>query len=121
MVYNGTNPWFTPGALLAVPSTVKLDLKTVPAKKILYALQNYGGYIVDDTAANRGIMCIEYGVNQQFQQKYGYSFNAGKGTDFYSDLLMVFKELKIVINNNQTSIGGGGEPIQPLAPPICGA
>eukprot|EP01084_Bolivina_argentea_P062227 113772_1 len=30
LVYNGTDPWFTPGALLAVPSTVKLELKTVP-------------------------------------------------------------------------------------------
>eukprot|EP01084_Bolivina_argentea_P149091 260527_1 len=116
------NPYFAMGSLLAVPSDVKItNLTTIPGKKILYALQNYGGYIVDDTVANRGTMCIEYGVGQEFQDKYGYEFNAKKGSAFYNDLLTIFKALQIVINNSASSIGGGGTPIKPLAPPICGA
>eukprot|EP01084_Bolivina_argentea_P149090 260526_1 len=118
------NKYFAMGSLLAVPSHVKItnyNLTTVAGKKILYALQNYGGYVVDDTVANRGTMCIEYGVAQEFQNKYGYSFNAKKGTAFYNDLLTIFKALQIVINNSASSVGGGGTPLKPLAPPICGA
>lgn len=29
--------------------------------------------------------------------------------------------LAIVVNNGPASIGGGGDPLGPLAPPICGA
>eukprot|EP01084_Bolivina_argentea_P025787 47950_1 len=116
--YNGTNSWFMPGALLAVPSDVQLNLTTIPGQKMFWALQNFGGYIVDDTASNRCSMCIEYGVKPEFEEYWGYEFEATEG-NWYEDVVKVFQQLKIVINNNVTTIGGGGEPLQPLAPPIC--
>jgi len=33
--------------------------------------------------------------------------------------LNIFKALYIVANNGPNSIGGGGTPLVPLAPPIC--
>ena len=35
------------------------------------------------------------------------------------DLLNIFQSLQIVTSNSNTSIGGGGNPIQPYAPNIC--
>jgi hypothetical protein len=60
MVYNGTNPYLKPGALLAVPSAVAPSVKTttVPGRKILAALTTYGGYLVDDTADDTGSLCM---------------------------------------------------------------
>ena len=121
--YGGTNPYFQPGSLLAIPSDVKinsLNLTTVPGKKIFYALQNYGGYIVDDAGVvNRGTICVVQGLMEEFESYYGYSYDTYKGDTFYNDLVLVFQQLKIVKNNSPTSIGGGGTPIQPLSPPIC--
>ena len=127
LVYNGTNPYFRPGTLLAIPNNTQTinilqsKLKTPPAKKIMWTLMNYGGYIGDDTAANRGTFCIESGVKQQFESVYNQSFDAKSGTTFYQDLLIIFENLKIVKNSGENSIGGGGATLQPLAPPICNA
>jgi hypothetical protein len=51
---NGTNPYLSWGSLLAVPRNVSsaLNMSTVPGKKILQALTDYGGYLVDATAWN---------------------------------------------------------------------
>mmetsp|Transcript_96404 Transcript_96404/g.118151 ORF Transcript_96404/g.118151 Transcript_96404/m.118151 type:complete len:362 (-) Transcript_96404:1067-2152(-) len=125
LVYNGTNEYFTPGTLLGIPTndTTKniLDnkLKTYPGKKIMWTLMNYGGYIVDDTAVNRGTICVEYGVTDEFEETYNESFNAKKGSTFYDDLLIIFQSLKIIKNNDVNNVGGGGTPIQPISPPIC--
>ena len=77
------------------------------------------GYLVDDTAVNRFTICGESGVREQFQAAYGYDFNAVRGTPFYKDMLLIARALAVVINNSPSSIGGGGVPLQPLAPPIC--
>ena len=88
------------GALLAVPNTVDIGkLTTIPGQKILWALQNHGGYIVDDTASNRLSMCIQLGVPDEFENYWGYSFEANSGP-FHEDLVQVFPELKIVKNYN---------------------
>ena len=121
---DGKNKYLMEGSLLSIPSSIKissLNITTIPGKKIFWTLQNYGGYIVDDTATNRGTLCLENGVEEEFEQKYGYPFESFPGSDFYNDLLQIFQSLKIVINNANTTIGGGGNPLQPLAPPICGA
>ena len=55
--YTGTDPNVQPGSLLAVPPNVAAALHPTlvsePAKRILHALTNYGGYLVDNTAGNR--------------------------------------------------------------------
>ena len=118
--YGGNNPYFQPGTLLAIPSNITLKLETIPAKKIFYALQNFGGYIVDDAGvSNRGTLCVIDGLQDSFEKYYGYPFNATPGQTFYNDLLKIFQSLQIVKNNNAENVGGGGTPIVPLLPPIC--
>jgi hypothetical protein len=60
--YNGTDPLFTPGALLAVPAAaataLNASLATDAARRILFALTNFGGYIADDTAWNSTSICV---------------------------------------------------------------
>jgi len=118
--YGGTNPALTMGALLAIPPQVKkseLKLKTRPAKKLFDALQNYGSYIADDTAWDAYAICVENGVETEFEQAYGYSFGAYSG-DFHDDINRLFQALQIVDNNSSQTVGGGGKPRRSLAPPI---
>ena len=55
--YNGTLPYLKPGALLAIrpqdQAGVAALLSTQPAKLLLDALVDYGGYIVDDTGSQQ--------------------------------------------------------------------
>lgn len=116
--YGGSNPNLAPGSLLAVPSSVAVNTTTVPGKRILDALTGYGGYLVDDTACNRGTLCTEYGFGDVFEAEYGFQFNQTSGA-FKDDMTRIFQALQIVINNAPGNIGGGGDPIRPLAPPFC--
>jgi len=40
------------------------------------------------------------------------------GNPWYRDMIKIFRELHIVTNNGLAHFGGGGKPLQPLAPPI---
>jgi hypothetical protein len=124
--YNGTNPLLTPGALLAIPlanlSAVSATLSTEPGRMLAWTLANYGGYLVDDTYDDRATMCVEYGFEEQFQSAWGFPFDAqqtGPGSAWSQDVFTVFRALYIVANNGPSSIGGGGKPVQPIAPPPC--
>jgi hypothetical protein len=120
--YGGSNPYLSPGSLLAVPAAVagSLNVTTLPGRKILYALSQFGGYLVDDTAANRGTIGTEAGVTAEFATAYGYAFDAVAGSGaFFDDLLAIFSALQIVVNNGPGNVGGGGTPMQPPPPPFC--
>jgi len=116
--YNGTNYLLTPGALLAIPPSTSISLSTVPGKKLAKALMDYGGYIAADTARNTATFNAEFGVSEEFEKEFGFALDAKSGP-WYDDQLKIFQALKIVANNSPTTIGGGGTPRQPLAPPIC--
>ncbi len=114
--YAGTNPSLVMGVLLAIPPSVDeamLKLLTVPGRKLFHALQDYGGYIVDDTAWDSHGLGIEKGVEEEFAVNYGYAFGGYSG-DFHSDVNHLFQALQIVDNNAPSSIGGGGDPRKPL-------
>lgn len=119
--YNGTNPFLAPGSLMVLPvGTVEsLDLSTTPAKRIAYALTNYGAYIVDDTAWDTAAICMEVGADQIFQKYYQLDGVETHSGPWYNDLVKIFQQLHIVTNNGPSSIGGGGTPVVPLSPPIC--
>ena len=120
--YGGNDIYLSPGALLAIPSNMTVKVTTVPGQKLLFTLQNYGGYLCDNTAANRGTVGTEHGVTDEFQVAYGYPFNSnstGPGAAWYADMLAIFQSLHVVINNRNNTVGGGGTPLQPPAPPIC--
>lgn len=126
--YGGTDPLLTPGALLAVPAAaaaaLNASLSTVPARRLLHALANYGGYVVDDTAWNSTSINTEHGVTDEFAAAYGYSFRVtsaavGPAAAWYSDQLALFRALHVVTSNGPASPGGGGAPLQPPPPPFC--
>ena len=120
--YGGKDIYLSPGSLLAVPSNITVNVTTVPGQKLLFTLKNYGGYLCDDTYNNRGTVGTEHGVTDEFEATYGYPFNigpSGPGAAWYSDMLTLFQSLRVVINNSNKTIGGGGTPLQPPAPPLC--
>jgi hypothetical protein len=84
-------------------------------------LQEYGGYIVDDTAWDDFGVATEINpsasVRAEFYATYGYQID-DQGTPFFADLNTIFAALKVVDNNGPDSVGGGGTPLVPLAPPI---
>ena len=125
-LYGGTDPHVAPGALLAVPAAVAASLKmaTQPGAKVLQALRDYGGYIVDDTGAgNSAAICMEAAVNGEMRQHFGYAMTYPHGVSspnpLYSDLLSIFRALHAVVNNGPDTVGGGGVPRMPTKPPIC--
>ena len=130
-LYGGSDPNVAPGALLAVPAEVAKEVKTttVAGGKVLQALVDYGGYIVDDTGGGNSVaICMEADVNSEMRTAYGYAMTYPHGvssspTDpghaLYADLLAIFQALHAVTNNAPESVGGGGVPRVPTKPPIC--
>jgi hypothetical protein len=65
---------------------------------------------------------VEAGVQDEFAAAYGYPMHTsgtGAGAAWYADVMAVFAALSVVDNNGPGSVGGGGVPRQPLAPPFC--
>ena len=121
------NPAMKMGALLAIPSSVNissLGLETEPGRQIAWTLQNYGAYIVDDTWGQAFAFNAENGpdgsLRTQFQADYGTPFEiwSAGSTAWSRDVQRLIVTLSVVDNNSPNSIGGGGTPRQPLAPPI---
>lgn len=118
--YKGQNRNLVMGTLLAIPPRVteaSLGLQTPAARKLFQALQDYGAYVVDDTAWDAHAFVVEKGVLEEFRVTFGYNFSGAGGT-FYDDFMKLFKSLHIVYNNEPNNIGGGGTRRAPLAPPI---
>jgi hypothetical protein len=118
--YDGNLPALRMGSLLALPPNVdiaSLGLTTDAARKLAWTLQNYGAYVVDDTSWNADAIDAQVGVEDEFQQAYGTSMEATSGA-WYQDIMRLFSALAVVDDNGPSSVGGGGAPLQPLAPPI---
>lgn len=112
------------GALLALPAKMNLDslgFETVPARVLAEAFQNYGAYLVDDTAWNVYAIETEWSPEgrfvDDFKKNWGFSFTDGlNNTPWTRDMERIYLNLHVVDNNSLTSIGGGGKPRMPLAP-----
>lgn len=122
--YNGSNKALQMGSLLALkPDFDVSQLVTEAAQILAEAFMNYGAYIVDDTAWDVYALCTEHGpagiMKDEFKQVWGYSFSA-KGTDspWKSDYKIIIENLHVVDNNGPDAIGGGGEPLVPMAEPL---
>jgi hypothetical protein len=126
---NNSNTAMKMGTLLAIPPSVNIStmgLETEPGRQIAWTMQNYGAYIVDDTYGAPGILLnVENGGNgnklAEFQADYGFSFlqRVNAPNAWLRDIQRITAALAAVNNNSPTSIGGGGTPRQPLAPPIA--
>ena len=123
--YNGTDPALRPGSLLAVPPAAAKEilpsLATAVGDKLLAALTDYGGYLDDNTAGSAGAFNVEDGVEDEVAAVYGGQTlrPSGPPDPLYADLLAIYRALHVVANNGPTSVGGGGRPRRPRAPPIC--
>jgi hypothetical protein len=122
------NPAMKMGALLAIPASVtiaSLGLESDPGKQVAWTLQNYGVYIVDSTGGPAYAFSAENGpdgsMRTQFKADYGYDLEQriNNNTAWSRDIQRLMTALYVVNNNTATSIGGGGTPLQPLAPPIA--
>lgn len=116
------------GALLAIPPTTSIasiGLETEPARQLAWTLQNYGAYIVDDTYAPSFAFNVDEGADgsfrEQFKRDYAFDFNQTVASNiaWSRDCQRLHQALHVVDNNGPTSIGGGGTPRQPLAPPLA--
>lgn len=129
---NVNNAYMVMGALLAIPASTNittLGLTTEAGKQLAWTLQNYGGYIVDDTGGSDGYaLDVESGVNgskdTEFNADYGYPMRQGwaGGTlsPWNADIGILFHALSCVTNNTVNTKGGGGTPRVPLAAPLSG-
>jgi hypothetical protein len=122
-IYEGTDPDLVMGSLLAIPpqiSEASLNLQTPAGKKLFHALQDYGGYQVDATGWDCFGIAVERGMEEEFQQAYGYDFLADTQTNLplYEDCMKLVQSLSIVINNTPDNVGGGGTLRASLAPPF---
>jgi hypothetical protein len=118
--YHGSNTALVMGSLLAIKPDVNvssLQLKTSVAKKIFTALQNYGAYISDDSGWDNYDWCMSREVITELQANGIIVY--GTSGDYFDDMQKIIAQLYIIDNNTATSIGGGGTPRKPLAPPIA--
>ncbi|MDP2729826.1 MAG: hypothetical protein Q8O55_05035, partial [Dehalococcoidales bacterium] len=118
------------GSLLAIPATgpytINIDslgLETVPARQLAWTLQNYGAYIVDDAYGPAFYLNTENGADgskqDEFWNDWSLQLDPGSGwrnTPWQRDMQRLVAALYVVNNNSPTNIGGGGAPLQPLAP-----
>lgn len=124
---NVDNAALVMGALLALPASLDLadlGLETEAAQQLAWTLQNYGGYVVDDAYDGAFLLGTEHGPRgdflAQFEADWGFGFHqtSDSGTAWTRDVQRLLPALAVVDNNGPSSIGGGGTPRQPLAPPI---
>ena len=114
------------GALLALPPTIdldKLNFETIPARILAQAFQDYGAYIVDDTAWDVYAIVTEWGpdgrVADEFEKKWGFSMKqSGKDSPWSRDMDKIFLNLHVVVNNSPQAIGGSGDTRVPRAPEL---
>jgi len=76
-------------------------------------LDNYAKYFTEDAAWDTWDIIVERDVEIEFHNTFGFSMNSNQ---WKSELNKLMKSLSIIRNNTIETIGGGGEPMQSLAP-----
>jgi hypothetical protein len=125
--YGGHTPALKMGALLALPANLNLaslGITSGPGMILAQALQDYGAYVSNDT--KRPVFSIDTETGDasminQFQSAWGYPFETAGvgGSPWANDVMTILNNLSVVDNNSAASIGGGGTPLVPLAPPLA--
>ncbi len=121
--YGGTVPELEMGALLALKPDFDIDqLKTEPGKIVARTMQDYGAYVVDDTAWQFYGLAVERSprgnVLRSFERDWKFGWKQRIGHPWEQDLRLIMNSLHVVDNNGPNRIGGGGRPRAPLAPAI---
>lgn len=116
----GRAPALRMGALLALPSSLNLgslSLQTTPGRMIAWTLQNFGGYVANDTASSTYSIVTELGPDgdaaAQFEATWGFPFTSQlNDTPWSRDIATIVAHLAVVNNNAPSYIGGGGAALQ---------
>lgn len=112
------------GSLLAIPATIDLStigLETALGQRLAWTCQNYGGYVTDNTGetADWQIWQINAEVGLSDTLSVGSVATPATNTAYGRDMARIYTRLAVVSNNSQTSIGGGGVPLQPFSRPVA--
>ena len=78
--------------------------------------------VIRDIAVSEGRLAeLRREIDALDEWRGGRGWFAGKPVPaVMADLQSIYPKLKIIDNNSRTSVGGGGTPRQPLAPPFAG-
>jgi hypothetical protein len=120
----GTVGALSMGALLAVPPAFNCSTLGLAGAELCRTLQDYGGYVANDSAQSVFALNTEQGdanTAAQFQSDWGFPLaTAGAtGAGWANDVQTIVRSLAVVDNNGPNNIGGGGTPRQPLAAPLA--
>ena len=124
--FNTSNRALAMGALLAIPpslSETSLGLQSAQGRKIFQVLQNYGAYIVDTSGGtgykpNGGFPINIAAESSVVKNEFNFSGSPSSNQAWFSDMKKMLAAVKVIDNNSPGSIGGGGTPRRPLAPPF---
>src|SRR2546425_3328807 len=134
--YGGTVSELRMGSLLALRPAFNITaLETEPARILAHALQDYGGYTVDNAGWSVYTIATEFSpdgdVINEFAAKWGFPLGvaANANTNWSRDLHAIFGALHVIKNwnasvwstvsaSNGTQGAGSGAPRVPWAPPF---
>jgi len=117
--YAGSNCNLRMGSLLAVPPSVNCNtlVSSTLGRRLCKTFQDYGAYVVDvHPSWNTGCQCP-----RTDWRPLTINGEIGTGEVLYTiddQIITIFQELQVVSNNASGTVGGGGTPRAPLAPPI---
>jgi hypothetical protein len=105
------------GALLALPpraTAERLGVGSATGRKIVAALRDYGGYVVDDSGLDAVNLCVEHGAAADVARRIGHALEADPGLQ--ADMARIVAALAVVDDNGPASVGGHGARRAPWAP-----
>lgn len=107
--YGGTNPALVMGTLLTIPKSVtpeSLGIVTPVGRKLFKALQDYGGYVVEDSFYDD----VDFAVDAWAAWEYKVRTGNGFGLDATgNEIRRAMSATMIVDNNAPGHVGGGGQ------------
>jgi hypothetical protein len=117
--YTGIVKALRMGALLALPPSAtaeSLGVRSAAGKKVLAALRDYGGYVVDDSGLDAVDLGVEHRASVDFRRRTGHALEADAG--LRADMARMVRALAVVDDNTASSIGGHGVRRARWAPPF---
>jgi hypothetical protein len=117
--YGGSDPNVVSGALLALPRSISPSSFSNPTvAKLAAAMQDYGAYTVDTTAAgsnNFSALITNYNAAPQLVSDICGSW-CNPTNEFHSQLDTLLQDLDVVTNNTPSTPGGGSLGTSRCAP-----
>ncbi|MEM7272724.1 MAG: hypothetical protein AAF547_06565 [Actinomycetota bacterium] len=131
--YGGDNPVLRMGALLALPPDFDVEgLETEFGRMLGRALQDYGGYIVDDVCWDKVLIATEWGpqgrVTDEVARRWGIEMQNRERADctadtpncrYARDIGAMVRAFHVVDNNSPSTPGGPGARLTTCAPPFA--